>query len=41
VKGVEITSEPTNVTNCGNPDYMITKERIPIGYIEAKDIEKI
>ncbi len=40
VKGVEITNEPANVTDCGNPDYVITKKRIPIGYIEAKDIGK-
>ena len=40
IKGVEITNEPTNVTDCGNPDYVITKGKIPIGYIEAKDIGK-
>ncbi|MDP8219330.1 MAG: type ISP restriction/modification enzyme [Candidatus Theseobacter exili] len=40
VKGVEITNEPSNVTDCGNPDYVITKRKIPIGYIEAKDIGK-
>ena len=40
VKGVEITNEPANVTDCGNPDYIITKRKIPIGYIEAKDIGK-
>jgi len=40
VKGVEITNEPSNVTDCGNPDYVITKGKIPIGYIEAKDIGK-
>ncbi len=40
VKGVEITNEPANVTDCGNPDYVITKGKIPIGYIEAKDIGK-
>ncbi len=39
-KGVEITNEPANVTDCGNPDYVITKGKIPIGYIEAKDIGK-
>lgn len=38
--GVEITNEPANVTDCGNPDYVITKNKIPIGYIEAKDIGK-
>src|SRR5574344_2111128 len=40
VKGVEITNEPANVTDCGNPDYVITRQGIPIGYIEAKDIGK-
>jgi len=40
VSGVEITNEPANVTNCGNPDYVITKGKIPIGYIEAKDVGK-
>jgi len=40
VQGVEITNEPANVTDCGNPDYVITKGVIPIGYIEAKDIGK-
>ncbi|MDX8390409.1 MAG: N-6 DNA methylase, partial [Mariprofundaceae bacterium] len=37
---VEITNEPANVTDCGNPDYVITKSNIPIGFIEAKDIGK-
>ena len=40
VKNIEITNEPANVTDCGNPDYVITKGKIPIGYIEAKDIGK-
>ncbi|MDF1546845.1 MAG: hypothetical protein P1P88_03430 [Bacteroidales bacterium] len=40
VQGVEITNEPANVTACGNPDYVITKGKIPIGFIEAKDIGK-
>ena len=40
VQGVEITNEPANVTDCGNPDYVITKKKIPIGFIEAKDIGK-
>ncbi|WP_346864230.1 type ISP restriction/modification enzyme [uncultured Draconibacterium sp.] len=39
-KDVEITNEPANVTDCGNPDYVITKGKIPVGYIEAKDIGK-
>ncbi len=37
---VEITNEPANVTDCGNPDFVITKGKIPVGYIEAKDIGK-
>ncbi|MFV9551238.1 type ISP restriction/modification enzyme [Algibacter sp. PT7-4] len=40
VQHVDITNEPANVTNCGNPDYVITKGKIPVGYIEAKDIGK-
>ncbi|MAW83852.1 MAG: DNA methyltransferase [Crocinitomicaceae bacterium] len=40
VKGIEITNEPANVTDCGNPDYVITKGEIRVGYIEAKDIGK-
>jgi len=40
VNDIEITNEPANVTDCGNPDYVITKGKIPIGYIEAKDIGK-
>ena len=40
VQGVEITNEPANVTDCGNPDYVITHKKIPVGYIEAKDIGK-
>jgi len=40
ITNVEITNEPANVTDCGNPDYVITKGKIPIGYIEAKDIGK-
>lgn len=40
VSEIEITNEPANVTDCGNPDYVITKKKIPVGYIEAKDIGK-
>jgi len=40
VPGVDITNEPANVTECGNPDYVITKGKIPIGFIEAKDVGK-
>jgi hypothetical protein len=40
VSDIEITNEPSQVTDCGNPDYVITKQNVPIGYIEAKDIGK-
>lgn len=41
VKDIEITNEPSNVTDCGNPDYVITNsKKIPVGFIEAKDIDK-
>lgn len=40
VPDVDVTNEPANVTDCGNPDYVISKKGIPIGYIEAKDIGK-
>jgi len=39
-EGVEITNEPSKVTDCGNPDYVITKGKIPVGFIEAKDLGK-
>ena len=37
---IHITNEPSNVTDCGNPDYVITRNKIPVGFIEAKDIGK-
>lgn len=37
---VELTNEPSKVTDCGNPDFVITKREIPIGFIEAKDVNK-
>lgn len=40
VPNVHITNEPNNVTNCGNPDYVITRNKIPVGFIEAKDLGK-
>ena len=39
VPGILVTNEPARVA-CGAPDYIITKEGIPVGYIEAKDIGK-
>ncbi len=40
VPAVEITNDPLKLTDCGNPDYVITKGVIPIGFIEAKDVGK-
>jgi len=40
VPQVEVTNEPSKVTDCGNPDYVITRKNIPIGFIEAKDVGK-
>lgn len=37
---VDVTNEPSNVTDCGNPDFLISNGHIPIGFIEAKDIGK-
>jgi predicted helicase len=36
-KGLTITNEPKHI-DCGAPDYIITRNSIPLGYIEAKDI---
>ena len=32
-----VTNEPARVA-CGAPDYLLTRNDVPIGYIEAKDI---
>lgn len=34
---VLVTNEPARIA-CGAPDYIITKQHLPIGYIEAKDL---
>lgn len=39
VTGAQAINEPTR-QQCGAPDYIIQKKNIPIGYIEAKDIDK-
>ncbi|MFH0895254.1 MAG: type ISP restriction/modification enzyme [Bacteroidota bacterium] len=36
--GMLVTNEPQRVA-CGAPDYIVTKKNIPVGYIEAKDID--
>jgi predicted helicase len=35
--GLTIINEPRHIA-CGAPDYIITRDGIPVGYIEAKDI---
>jgi predicted helicase len=37
---VQITNEPKRVTDCGNPDFVISRGKIPIGFIETKDLNK-
>lgn len=39
IKDIEVINEPTR-QKCGAPDYIIQKKNIPLGYIEAKDIDK-
>lgn len=34
---VMVTNEPTRI-QCGAPDYILTRNEIPVGYIEAKDL---
>ncbi len=36
-----VTNEPARIRDVGAPDYSITRKDIPIGYIEAKDIDKL
>jgi len=36
---IEATNEPKR-EQCGAPDFIVTKARTPIGYIETKDIGK-
>lgn len=38
VPQVKATNEPKRIS-CGAPDYVITRKEIPVGYIEAKDID--
>ena len=39
LKGVTVTNEPRQI-ECGAPDFVLTRNNIPLGYIEAKDIRK-
>jgi len=35
--GITATNEPKRI-KCGAPDYIVTRNTIPLGYIEAKDV---
>jgi len=35
--GLTVTNEPKRIA-CGAPDYIVTRNELPVGYIEAKDI---
>lgn len=37
--GVLVTNEPKRI-ECGAPDYVLTRNQIPLGYIETKGIDK-
>ena len=39
-KDIVVTNEPARIRDVGAPDYSITKKEIPLGYIEAKDLDK-
>jgi len=40
LQGVDITNEPRRITDCGAPDYVLARGGVPLGYIEAKDLDK-
>jgi len=40
VSGITVTNEPKRQA-CGAPDYIIQRKTIPVGYIEAKDVDTI
>ena len=39
IPGVLVTNEPKQI-DCGAPDFVLTRNNIPLGYVEAKDIDK-
>lgn len=38
VPEIRVTNEPKR-QQCGAPDYILTKKEIPVGFIEAKDVD--
>ena len=39
LSGIKVINEPKQI-DCGAPDYVLTRNAIPLGYIEAKDLNK-
>ena len=39
LSGIKVINEPKQI-DCGAPDYVLTRKAIPLGYIEAKDLNK-
>lgn len=39
LKNIQVTNEPARV-ECGAPDFILQRDSIPVGYIEAKDLGK-
>lgn len=37
--GVVATNEPKQI-RCGAPDFIVSRDNLPLGYIEAKDVDK-
>jgi hypothetical protein len=37
--GIIATNEPKRI-KCGAPDFIVTRGEIPLGYIEAKDVDE-
>src|SRR5258707_3114317 len=36
--GIVATNEPKHIKYCGAPDFVITRNQVPLGYLETKDI---
>src|SRR5688500_17803298 len=39
LEGIMATNEPQRI-DCGAPDFVLTHGNVPVGYIEAKDLDK-
>jgi hypothetical protein len=36
--GIVATNEPKHIKNCGAPDFIVTRDQTPLGYLETKDL---